>query len=221
MNPYMAVVRRDLSLALRRKSEVMTSVFFFVVVASLFPLGIGPEMNTLRLIAPGVLWVGALLASMLSLGRLFSGDHRDGTLEQMVLSSASLPGLVGAKILAHWLLSGLPLVLLLPLLALQFDLSTEAIGVLMLTLLLGTPLLSLIGAVGAALTLGVRGADVLLSLLVLPLYMPALVFGTGAVQAQTAGLGASAHLSILAAMLLVAVVLSPWACAAALRIALE
>jgi heme exporter protein B len=221
MSPYMAVVRRDLSLALRRKSEVMTSVFFFVVVASLFPLGIGPEMSTLRLIAPGVLWVGALLASMLSLGRLFSGDHRDGTLEQMVLSSASLPGLVGAKILAHWLLSGLPLVLLSPLLALQFDLSTEAIGVLMLTLLLGTPLLSLIGAVGAALTLGVRGADVLLSLLVLPLYMPALVFGTGAVQAQTAGLGASAHLSILAAMLLVAVVLSPWACAAALRIALE
>jgi heme exporter protein B len=221
MSPYMAVVRRDLSLALRRKSEVMTSVFFFVVVASLFPLGIGPEMSTLRLIAPGVLWVGALLASMLSLGRLFSGDHRDGTLEQMVLSSASLTGLVGAKILAHWLLSGLPLVLLSPLLALQFDLSTEAIGVLMLTLLLGTPLLSLIGAVGAALTLGVRGADVLLSLLVLPLYMPALVFGTGAVQAQTAGLGASAHLSILAAMLLVAVVLSPWACASALRIALE
>jgi heme exporter protein B len=210
-----------LSLALRRKNEVMTSVFFFVVVASLFPLGIGPEMSTLRLIAPGVLWVGALLASMLALGRLFSGDHQDGTLEQMVLSSASLPGLVGAKILAHWLLSGLPLVLLSPLLALQFDLSTEAIGVLMLTLLLGTPLLSLIGAVGAALTLGVRGADVLLSLLVLPLYMPALVFGTGAVQAQTAGLGASAHLSILAAMLLVAVVLSPWACAAALRIALE
>lgn len=221
MSPYMAVVRRDLSLALRRKNEVMTSVFFFVVVASLFPLGIGPEMSTLRLIAPGVLWVGALLASMLALGRLFSGDHQDGTLEQMVLSSASLPGLVGAKILAHWLLSGLPLVLLSPLLALQFDLSTEAIGVLMLTLLLGTPLLSLIGAVGAALTLGVRGADVLLSLLVLPLYMPALVFGTGAVQAQAAGLGASAHLSILAAMLLVAVVLSPWACAAALRIALE
>ena len=221
MNPYMAVVRRDLSLALRRKNEVMTSVFFFAVVASLFPLGIGPEMDTLRLIAPGVLWVGALLASMLSLGRLFSGDHQDGTLEQMLLSSASLPGLVGAKILAHWLLSGLPLVLLSPLLALQFDLGSEAIEVLMLTLLVGTPLLSLIGAVGAALTLGVRGADVLLSLLVLPLYMPALVFGTGAVQAQAAGLGASAHLSILAAMLLVAVVLSPWACAAALRIALE
>jgi len=221
MSPYMAVIRRDVSLALRRKNEVMTSVFFFVVVASLFPLGIGPEMNTLRLIAPGVLWVGALLASMLSLGRMFAGDHQDGTLEQMVLSSASLPGLVGAKILAHWLLSGLPLVVLSPVLALQFDLDAQAIEVLMATLLLGTPLLSLIGAVGAALTLGVRGADVLLSLLVLPLYVPALVFGAGAVQAQTAGLGASAHLSILAAMLLVAVVFSPWTCASALRIALE
>jgi len=152
---------------------------------------------------------------------LFAGDHQDGTLEQMVLSSASLPGLVGAKILAHWLLSGLPLVLVSPVLALQFDLDAQAIEVLMATLLLGTPLLSLIGAVGAALTLGVRGADVLLSLLVLPLYVPALVFGAGAVQAQTAGLGASAHLSILAAMLLLAAVFSPWACASALRIALE
>jgi heme exporter protein B len=221
MRPFLAVVRRDVSLALRRKNEVMTSVFFFVVVAALFPLGIGPEMNTLRQIGPGVLWVGALLASMLSLGRMFASDHDDGTLEQMVLSSASLPSLVGAKILAHWLLSGLPLVVLSPVLALQFDLNGQAIEVLMATLLLGTPLLSLIGAIGAALTLGVRGADVLLSLLVLPLYVPALVFGAGAVQAQTAGLGASAHLSILAAMLLIAAVFSPWACASALRIALE
>jgi len=221
MNPYGAVLRRDLALALRRKNEVLTAVFFFVVVASLFPLGIGPEMGTLRLIAPGILWVGALLASMLALGRLFAADHQDGSLEQMVLSSASLPGLVAVKILAHWLLSGLPLVLLAPVLALQFDLSAEAIGVLMATLLLGTPLLSLIGSVGAALTLGVRGADVLLSLLVLPLYIPALVFGAGAVQAQTAGLGASAHLSILLAMLLVAALFTPWACAVALRIALE
>jgi len=221
MNPYIAVIHRDLLLALRRKNEAMTSVIFFVVVAALFPLGISPEMSTLRLIAPGVLWIGALLASMLSLGRLFAGDHQDGTLEQMVLSSASLPGLVGAKILAHWLMSGLPLVVMAPILALQFDLNTQDIAVLTTSLLLGTPLLSLIGAVGAALTLGVRGADVLLSLLVLPLYVPALVFGAGAVQAQAAGLGASAHLSLLAAMLLVAVVFSPWACAAALRIALE
>ncbi len=221
MNPYIAVIHRDLLLALRRKNEAMTSVIFFVVVAALFPLGISPEMSTLRLIAPGVLWIGALLASMLSLGRLFAGDHQDGTLEQMVLSSASLPGLVGAKILAHWLMSGLPLVVMAPVLALQFDLNAQEIEVLTTSLLLGTPLLSLIGAVGAALTLGVRGADVLLSLLVLPLYVPALVFGAGAVQAQAAGLGASAHLSLLAAMLLVAVVFSPWACAAALRIALE
>ena len=221
MNPYIAVIHRDLLLALRRKNEAMTSVMFFVVVAALFPLGISPEMSTLRLIAPGVLWIGALLASMLSLGRLFAGDHQDGTLEQMVLSSASLPGLVGAKILAHWLMSGLPMVVMAPILALQFDLNTQDIAVLTTSLLLGTPLLSLIGAVGAALTLGVRGADVLLSLLVLPLYVPALVFGAGAVQAQAAGLGASAHLSLLAAMLLVAVVFSPWACAAALRIALE
>jgi heme exporter protein B len=221
MNPYIAVIHRDLLLALRRKNEAMTSVIFFVVVAALFPLGISPEMSTLRLIAPGVLWIGALLASMLSLGRLFAGDHQDGTLEQMVLSSASLPGLVGAKILAHWLMSGLPLVVMAPVLALQFDLNAQDIEVLTTSLLLGTPLLSLIGAIGAALTLGVRGADVLLSLLVLPLYVPALVFGAGAVQAQAAGLGASAHLSLLAAMLLVAVVFSPWACAAALRIALE
>jgi heme exporter protein B len=217
----MAVLRRDLALALRRKNEVLTSVFFFVVVASLFPLGIGPEMDTLRLIAPGILWVGALLASMLALGRMFAADYQDGSLEQMVLSSASLPGLVAVKILAHWLLSGLPLVLLAPVLALQFDLPSEAIGVLMITLLVGTPLLSLIGSVGAALTLGVRGADVLLSLLVLPLYIPTLVFGAGAVQAQTAGLGASAHLSILLAMLLVAALFTPWACAVALRIAIE
>ncbi len=221
MSPYMAVLRRDLALALRRKNEVLTSVFFFVVVASLFPLGIGPEMDTLRLIAPGILWVGALLASMLALGRMFAADYQDGSLEQMVLSSASLPGLVAVKILAHWLLSGLPLVLLAPVLALQFDLPSEAIGVLMITLLVGTPLLSLIGSVGAALTLGVRGADVLLSLLVLPLYIPTLVFGAGAVQAQTAGLGASAHLSILLAMLLVAALFTPWACAVALRIAIE
>jgi len=221
MNPYWALLQRDLALALRRKNEVLPAVFFFVVVASLFPLGIGPEMDTLRLIAPGILWVGALLASLLALGRVFAADHQDGTLEQMTLSSASLPGLVAVKILAHWLLTGLPLVLLAPVLALQFDLSRDAIAVLMASLMLGTPILSLIGSLGAALTLGVRGADVLMSLLVLPLFIPALVFGAGAVQAQTAGLGASAHLSILLAMLLVAALFTPWACAAALRIALE
>ena len=221
MSAFAAVLKRDLVLALRRKNEVITSVFFFVVVAALFPLGIGPEMNTLRLVGPGILWVGALLASMLSLGRMFATDHADGSLEQMALSPHSLSVLVAAKILAHWILSGLPLVLLAPVIGLQFDLSANALWILTLSLLLGTPVLSLIGAVGAALTLGVRGGDVLLTLLVLPLYVPALVFGAGAVQAEISGLGASAHLSILSAMVLVAAVFSPWASAAALRVALE
>jgi heme exporter protein B len=221
MNAFWAVVQRDLVLAMRRKTEVITAVFFFVVVAALFPLGIGPEINTLRLVAPGILWVGALLASMLSLGRLFAADFADGTLEQMALSPNSLSVLVAAKILAHWLLSGLPLVLLAPVLGLQFDLTEEALWTLTMGLLLGTPVLSLIGAVGAALTLGVRGGDVLLSLLILPLYVPALIFGAGAVQAEMSGLGAAAHLSILAAMALVAAVFSPWVSAASLRIALE
>ena len=221
MSAFWAVVQRDLVLAMRRKTEVITAVFFFVVVAALFPLGIGPEINTLRLVAPGILWVGALLASMLSLGRVFAADFADGTLEQMALSPNSLSVLVAAKILAHWLLSGLPLVLLAPVLGLQFDLTEEALWTLTIGLLLGTPILSLIGAVGAALTLGVRGGDVLLSLLILPLYVPALIFGAGAVQAQMSGLGAAAHLSILAAMALVAAVFSPWVSAASLRIALE
>ena len=221
MSAFWAVVQRDLVLAMRRKTEVITAVFFFVVVAALFPLGIGPEINTLRLVAPGILWVGALLASMLSLGRLFAADFADGTLEQMALSPNSLSVLVAAKILAHWLLSGLPLVLLAPVLGLQFDLTEEALWTLTIGLLLGTPILSLIGAVGAALTLGVRGGDVLLSLLILPLYVPALIFGAGAVQAQMSGRGAAAHLSILAAMALVAAVFSPWVSAASLRIALE
>jgi heme exporter protein B len=221
MSAFWAVVQRDLILAMRRKTEVITAVFFFVVVAALFPLGIGPEINTLRVVAPGILWVGALLASMLSLGRLFAADFADGTLEQMALSPNSLSVLVAAKILAHWLLSGLPLVLLAPVLGLQFDLTEEALWTLTIGLLLGTPILSLIGAVGAALTLGVRGGDVLLSLLILPLYVPALIFGAGAVQAQMSGLGAAAHLSILAAMALVAAVFSPWVSAASLRIALE
>jgi heme exporter protein B len=221
MNSFFAVVQRDVRLAMRRKSEVLTALFFFVVVASLFPLGIGPELGVLRKIAPGILWVGALLASLLSLGRLFAADFQDGTLEQMALSSTPLPVLVGAKILAHWLLSGLPLALLAPLLAVQFDLDGGAILALVLTLLVGTPLLSLIGAVGAAFTLGVRGGEVLLSLLVLPLYIPALVFGAGAVEAQVSGIGYAAHLSILLAMLVLAAFFGPWMCAAALRISLE
>ncbi len=221
MRALLAVMRRDLLLAARRKSEVLTALFFFVIVTSLFPLGIGPEPALLKKIAPGVLWVAALLATMLGLNRLFAADHADGTLEQMTLSPTPLGLLVGGKIAAHWLLSGLPLVLLAPVLGLQFDLDAGALGVMMLALLLGTPLLSLIGAIGAALTLGLRGGGVLLSLLVLPLYIPALIFGAGAVEAHISGMGAGGHLSLLAALLALAVFFAPWATTAALRIALE
>ena len=221
MNAFIAIVRRDLLLAARRKSEVFTALFFFMIVVSLFPLGIGPETPLLRKIAPGILWVAALLASMLGLARLFAADHADGTLEQLALSPSPLGLLVTGKIAAHWLVSGLPLVLLAPVLGIQFDLDAGALGVLVVALLLGTPLLSLIGAIGAALTLGLRGGGVLLSLLVLPLYVPALIFGAGAVEAHVSGLGAGGHLSLLAALLALAVFFAPWAATAALRIALE
>jgi heme exporter protein B len=216
-----AVVRRDLTLALRRRSDVLTTLFFFVIVVSLFPLGVGAQSNVLRNIAPGVVWVAALLASMLALVRLFASDFDDGTLEQAALSPQPLVLLVAAKVFAHWLVSGLPLVLVAPLLGLQFDLPVGALGVMALALLLGTPCLSLIGAIGAALTLGVRGAGGLLALLVLPLYIPVLIFGAGAVSATVTGISASGQLSVLGAFLLIALVLGPWASAAALRIALE
>jgi heme exporter protein B len=216
-----ATIRRDLLLAARRRSEVLTALFFFVIVVSLFPLGIGPEPALLRRIAPGVLWVAALLATMLGLPRLFAADFADGTLEQMALSPHPFALLMAGKVIAHWLLSGLPLVLLAPVLGLQFDLPADALGILMLALLLGTPLLSLIGAIGAALTLGVRGSGVLISLLVLPLYVPALIFGAGAVESHIAGLGAEGHLSILAALLALSLFFAPWATTAALRIAMD
>jgi heme exporter protein B len=221
MNAVLAIIRRDLLLAARRKSEVMTALFFFIIVVSLFPLGIGPEPLLLKKIAPGVLWVAALLATMLGLSRLFAPDHADGTLEQMALSPTPLGLLVMGKIVAHWIVCGLPLVLLAPVLGIQFDLDASALGVLMLALLIGTPILSLIGAIGAALTLGVRGGGVLLSLLVLPLYVPTLIFGAGAVEAHISGLGAMGHLSLLAALLALGLFFAPWAATAALRIALE
>ena len=196
-------------------------MFFFIIVVSLFPLGVGAEPNLLRTLAPGILWVSALLASMLSLGRLFAADHADGTLEQMLLSAEPLSVIVIGKVLAHWLVSGLPLVLLSPLLAIQFDLPGESIAVLAASLLLGTPVLSLIGAIGAALTLGLRGGGALISLLVLPLYIPVLIFGAGAVGAEASGIGASAHLLLLGGGLAAALVLTPWATSTALRITLE
>ncbi|WP_455206158.1 heme exporter protein CcmB [Kaarinaea lacus] len=212
---------RDLTLAMRRRADVLTTLFFFLIVVSLFPLGVGPEIDTLREIAPGVIWVAALLASMLSLGRLFSDDYQDGTLEQILLLPHPLSMLVLSKVIAHWLISGLPLVLFSPLLGMQMGLDGESIALLMVTLILGTPVLSLLGSVGAALTVGLRGGGVLISLLVLPLYVPVLIFGAGAVESNAAGLGIEAHLSLLGAFLVMALILTPWATAAALRISLD
>ncbi len=216
-----AITARDLKLAMRRQADIVSVLFFFIIVASLFPLGIGPEPQLLKKLAPGVLWVGALLATMLSLPRLFAEDYRDGTLEQLVLAPQPLGLTVIGKVIAHWLVSGLPLALLAPVLGLQFDLDTDALLVLTVSLLIGTPALSGIGAIGAALTLGLRGGGVLVSLLVLPLYIPVLIFGAGAVDATVTGMGAEAHLSILGALAIAGVFFAPWATAAALRIALE
>jgi heme exporter protein B len=216
-----AIVRRDLLLALRRPSDVGTALLFFVIVASLFPLGIGAEPNLLRAVAPGVIWVAALLSSMLSLSRLFAADHADGTLEQMLLGAAPLGVIVAAKVLAHWLVAGLPLVAIAPLIALQYDLAPALYGTLVVSLLLGTPVLSLVGAIGAALTLGLRGGGVLLALLVLPLYVPVLIFGAGSVDMASAGLAPDGQLMLLAALLVVSAAFAPWAIAAALRISTE
>jgi len=217
----LGILRRDLLLALRRRSDVATALLFFLIVASLFPLGVGAEPNQLRAIAPGVIWVAALLSSMLSLSHLFADDHADGTLEQMLLGAAPLGVVVAAKALAHWLVCGLPLVLVSPLIALQYDLPGGLHGVLALSLALGTPVLSLVGAIGAALTLGLRGGGVLLSLLVLPLYVPVLIIGAGSVEMAAAGQGGMGQLLLLGALLAVAAVFAPWASAAALRISAE
>jgi len=215
------VISRDLTLAMRRRADVLTTLIFFVMVVSLFPLAVGSEIEMLRKMAPGVVWVAALLASMLSLGRMFSTDYLDGTLEQMLLVPQSLSMLVLSKIIAHWMLSGLPLVLIAPVLGLQFDMAGDALLVLVAALLLGTPVLSMIGAIGAALTLGLRGGGVLVSLLVLPLCIPVLIFGTGAVAAVTDGMSAAANLSLLGAFLLLSFLFTPWVAAQALRISME
>jgi heme exporter protein B len=215
------LLRRDLTVALRRSTDVLTPLVFFIIVVSLFPLGLGPEPAVLRIIGPGVIWVAALLATMLSLNRLFANDFADGTLEQMMLSPHPLTVLVLTKVAAHWALTGLPLVIVSPLLALQMHMPESAIGTLVLSLLLGTPVLSLLGAVGAALTLGLRGGGVLVSLLVLPLYTPVLIFGAGAVAGIIAGIDIEAHFSLLAAFLALALTFAPWAAAAALRVSLD
>lgn len=221
LSVFASTVRRELLLAWRRRFDLATTVSFFVLASAMFPLGIGPEPALLATAAPGVLWTGALFASVLALPRLFAADHADGTLEQMLLSPHPLSVIVAAKLAAHWLVAGLPLVLLAPLLALQFGLPPGPALVLAASLLAGTPALACIGAIGAALTLGVRGGGLLSALIVLPLYAPVLVFGAGAVGAHASGIGAASHLLLLGALSLAAAALSPWASAAALRIALE
>jgi heme exporter protein B len=216
-----ATLRRDLLVTTRHRADAVTGLVFFVVVASLFPLGVGSDRELLRAIGPGVVWVAALLASLLSLPRLFVADHADGTLEQLLLRPHPLSVLALAKVAGHWLTTGLPLVLVSPLLGLQYGLDASAVGVLVLSLLLGTPVLSLLGAVAAALALGLRGAGVLTALIVLPLNAPLLIFGSGVVQAQMSGLPVDGLFSVLGALLAIGLVTVPWALAQAMRIACE
>ena len=215
------IVWRDLVLAWRRRADVLATLFFFIIVTSLFPLGIGPEPQTLRTIAPGIVWVAALLASMLSLSRMFGNDYQDGTLEQLILTPQPVYFVVLGKVLAHWLVSEIPLVIIAPVLGLQFGLSENSLAVVVISLLLGTPVLSLIGSIGAALTLGLRAANVLVALLVLPLYIPTLIFGTGAIQATVNGTGTRPWLLLLGATLIMSLVFAPWATSAALKISVE
>ncbi|MDE2370006.1 MAG: heme exporter protein CcmB [Burkholderiales bacterium] len=217
----LATMRRDLLLARRRRVEALLPLGFFVVAAGLFPFGVGPEPQMLRQMAPGVVWVCALLAAMLSVTQMFASDHHDGSLEQMLLAPQPLTLLVAGKVVGHWLTTGLPLVIAAPLLGLLFDMSVPGIVALTIGLLIGTPVLSLLGAVGAALTLGLRSGGALVFLLVLPLTIPTLIFGAGAVGAVDSGLSAQAHFSLMGAVLILTAIGAPLATAAALRISLD
>ncbi len=221
MKRFVRLVGRDLMLALRQGSDATIAVMFFVLVVVLFPFGIGPEPNILARIAAGVIWVAALLASLLSLDRLFQADFEDGSLELMALDGLPLELVALAKATAHWLITGVPLLVAAPLLALLLGMSRDGFGVLELTLLLGTPSLSLIGSIGAALTLGARRGGVLISLLILPLFIPVLIFGAAAIDSALGGLSARPHLLVLGALLAAALPMAALACAAALRQALE
>lgn len=218
---FFAVIRRDLVLALRRRSEIANPLLFFILVITLFPLGIGAQPHLLQAIAPGIIWVSALLAAMLSLDSLFRSDFDDGSIEQILLSPHPTSVLVLAKIVAHWLVTGLPLLIVAPLLAIFLGMPNHALGILLLTLLLGTPVLSLIGAIGVALTVGLRRGGMILSLLVLPLYVPVLIFAGNAVQMASGGLPVDAQINILIAILLMALVLAPLPVAAALKMSIN
>ncbi len=218
---FIVACQRDLKLAMRSRGETLQALVFFVIVVSLFPIAIGPEAVILKRVAPGVMWVCALLAVLLTLPRLFQQDYADGTLDQLALSRYPLPFIVGGKMMAHWLTTGFPLALLAPAIGLQYGLEARELVVLSAGLLLGTPVLTMLGAMGAALTLGVRGGAMLMALLVLPLYIPVLIFGTGAVESTMAGLDAAANLYLLAALNLFGIVSTPFAVAAATKISLD
>jgi heme exporter protein B len=218
---FAVLVARDLRLAARRRIDAALPLAFFTVAVSLFPLGVGPEPQMLRQIAPGVVWVAALLAAMLSVTQLYAADLSDGSLEQMLLVPGARIAIVAAKACSHWLLTGLPLAVAAPVFGLLFDMSPAGILALVASLLLGTPVLSLLGGLGAALTLGLRSGAVLLILIIVPLCIPALIFGAGAVAAVDAGLSARGHYSLLGALLIFTALLAPIATAAALRIATE
>lgn len=215
---YLAMLRRDLTLAVRHPSEGLNALLFLSLIVTLFPLGVSPEPAQLKMMAPGVVWIAALLSGLFSLEGVFRSDFDDGALEQAVLGPTPLPLLVLAKVSAHWLVSGLPVVLVAPLLALFLSLPYQGIVALEWTLLLGTPLMSLVGTVGVALTLGLGRGGMLLTLLIMPLYIPILIFATQAVTAAVAGLPIEGPLYFLAALLLLALTLAPFAAAAALRI---
>ena len=215
---FALIVKRDLMIAFRHRDDIINPLLFFVIVVSLFPLGVGPESTTLSRIAPGIIWVAALLATLLSLDRLFKSDYADGSLEQMLLSPHPVFILVIAKIFAHWLLTGLPLILIAPLLAVLLHLHESSYGALMLTLFLGTPVLSLLGAIGVALTVGIKKGGVLLSLLVLPLYIPVLIFATSAIDSAAMNLPYNGQLAIIAAIFFASLTLAPFAVSAALKV---
>lgn len=221
MNAFLALLNRDLLLAYRNRSELANPMLFFIIVVSLFPLAVSPESEKLSIMAAGVIWVAALLATLLSIERIFRSDFDDGTLEQILLSPQPMPVLMLAKVTAHWLVTGLPLIIVTPLLAMLMHLPMDTLGVLMLTLLLGTPVLSLIGAIGVALTIGLRRGGMLLTLLVLPLYTPVLIFGANAVQAAIMGLEVTGQIYLMAALLVLALTLAPLAIGAALRISVS
>ncbi|WP_371376298.1 heme exporter protein CcmB [Thalassotalea aquiviva] len=218
---FVTILNRDLTIAFRHRDDIVNPLLFFIIVVSLFPLGVGPQANTLMKIAPGIIWVAALLSTLLSLERLFKNDYLDGSLEQLLLSPCPTFVLVLAKITAHWLITGLPLIFIAPLLGVLLNLHENSYGALLLTLLLGTPVLSLLGAIGVALTVGLKKGGVLLSLLILPLYIPVLIFATSAIDAASMNLPYDGQLAIIAALFFGSLTLAPFAVGSALKVSIN